>query len=61
MFKHRNRVALNAAPTLPYFQLIVTAGQIAIPCVKVSNFGTLGLEHDLTVMINHQVRGQCVG
>jgi len=54
LFKHRNRVALNASPTLPYIQLIVTAGQITIPCVKLSHFGILGLEHNLAVMNNCQ-------
>jgi len=54
VFKHRNRVALNVSPTLPYIQLIVTAGQVTIPCVKLSHFGLLGLEHDLAVMNNCQ-------
>ncbi|XP_065906237.1 F-box and leucine-rich repeat protein 13-like [Dysidea avara] len=56
-----SKVPLNFSPTLPYFQLqFEESGQVTTPCVKLSDFVTLGLEDDLAVMTYCQYGGRTV-
>ena len=55
VFSKYNKVLVNFSPSLPFLQLHVEAsGQVSIPCVKLSDFGVLGLEDLLAVMTNCQ-------
>jgi len=49
------KVPLNFSPTLPYLQLHSEgSGQMTIPCIRLSDFGILGLQNDVAVMTNCQ-------
>jgi len=46
---------LNFIPTFPSFQLqFKTSGQVTTPCVKLSDFGILGMNNDVAVMTDCQ-------
>jgi len=46
-------------PTLPSLQLqFERGGQVTTPCVKLSNFGVLGLNNDVAVMTDCQYGGK---
>ena len=50
-----NKVPLDFSPTLPEFQMqIEGSGQWVTPCVKLSNFGILGLENQSASMTDCQ-------
>ena len=59
VFSRSSKVPLNLSPALPYFQLQVEgSGQVTTPCVKLSDFGILGMERDLAVMNNCRYGGR---
>ena len=59
VYKRSSKVPLNFSPTLPYFQLQVEgSGQVTIPCVKLSDFGILGLDNDVALMTDCQYGGK---
>ena len=48
LYDGSGKVPLNFSSTLPYFQLqFERSDQVTIPCVKLSDFGILGLNDDL--------------
>ena len=59
VYNSYSKVPLNFSPTLPYFQLQVEgSGQVTIPSVKPSDFGTLGLNNDVALMTDCQYGGR---
>ena len=59
VYKRSSKVPLNFSPTLPYFQLQVEgSGQLTTPCVKLSDFGILGLDNDVALMTDCQYGGR---
>ena len=59
VYNRFDKSPLNFSPTLPYFQLQVEeSGQVITPCVKLSNFGILGLNNDVAVITNCQYGGR---
>ena len=58
-FKKSRKVPFNFSPILPYFQLhFEGSDQVTIPCVKLSDCGILGLEHDLGIITDCQYGGK---
>ena len=48
---YNEKVPLNFSPTFPYFQLQVEgSGPVTTPCIKLSDFGILGLSNDVALM-----------
>ncbi|XP_065907093.1 uncharacterized protein [Dysidea avara] len=59
VYKRSSKVPLNFSPILPYFQLQVDgSGQLTTPCVKLSDFGILGLDNDVALMTDCQYGGR---
>ena len=54
-----DKVPLYFSFTFPYFQLQVGgSGKVTTPCVKLSDFGILGLSNDVAVMTDCQIGGK---
>jgi len=48
-------IPLNFSPSFPYFQLQVKGcGKVTIPCIKLSDFGILGLRNDIAMITDCQ-------
>ncbi|XP_065920439.1 uncharacterized protein [Dysidea avara] len=61
VYNKSTKVPINFSPTLPHFQLqLEESGQVTIPCVKLSDFGILGLDNDVAVMTDCQYGGKTV-
>ena len=59
MYNKYDRAPLNFSPAFPYFQLkFEVSGQVTTPCVKLSDFGVLGLNYDVAMMTNCQYSGR---
>ncbi|XP_065908495.1 uncharacterized protein [Dysidea avara] len=59
LYNRPRKLPLNLFHTLPYYQLQVEgSGQVTIPCVKLSDFGILGLDNDVALMTDCQCGGR---
>jgi len=61
VYNSHRKVPLNLSPTPPYFQLQFEGSghsKVTTPYVKLSDFGILGLENDLAVMVNGHYGGR---
>ncbi|XP_065920271.1 uncharacterized protein [Dysidea avara] len=59
VYNRSSIVPLKFSPTFKYLQLQVKeSSQVAIPCVKLSDFGILGLRNDLSVMTDYKLDGR---
>ena len=59
VFRKCNKLPLKFSLSLPFFQLhFEGSGQVSIPCVKLSDFGIMGLDDKLAVLTNCQYDGR---